>query len=75
MEQANPFEHTKQQLSVGDRQINYFSLKHLADPRVETLPYSIRVLLESALRNCDEYSVKKSDIETILNWKETSENA
>jgi aconitate hydratase len=31
------------------------------------------VLLESAVRNCDEFSVKKQDIETILSWKETSE--
>jgi len=36
------------------------------------LPYSIRVLLESAVRNCDEFAVKKSDIETILNWEETA---
>ena len=74
MEQANPFEHTKQKLVVGEREINYYSLKHLEDPRVETLPYSIRVLLESALRNCDEFNVKREDIETILNWKETSES-
>jgi aconitate hydratase len=38
------------------------------------LPYSIRVLLESALRNCDEFSVKKADVEKILNWKETQFN-
>ena len=38
------------------------------------MPYSIRVLLESALRNCDEFSVKKTDVEKILNWKETQKN-
>jgi aconitase A len=37
------------------------------------LPYSIRVLLESAIRNCDDFSVKEKDVETILNWKETSQ--
>jgi len=37
------------------------------------LPYSIRVLLESAIRNCDDFSVKEKDVETILNWKQTSE--
>jgi aconitate hydratase len=74
MEQQNPFAHTKQQLNVGDKNFDYYSLNKIDDPRVQTLPYSIRVLLESALRNCDEFNVKSSDIETILNWKETSEN-
>ena len=40
---------------------------------LETLPYSIRVLLESAVRNCDEYNVLKSDVERILDWTKTSE--
>jgi hypothetical protein len=34
----------------------------------ETLPYSIRVLLESAVRNCDEYNVQSQDVEKILDW-------
>ena len=40
---------------------------------LESLPYSIRVLLESAVRNCDDFSVKQEDIERILDWKKTSE--
>ena len=50
------------------------SLTHSYLPCVATLPYSIRVLLESAVRNCDDFSVKESDIETILNWAQTSQN-
>ena len=42
--------------------------------RTASLPYSIRVLLESAIRNCDDFSVKENDIETILNWAQTSQN-
>jgi aconitate hydratase len=38
------------------------------------LPYSIRVLLESAVRNCDDFSVKEDDVEKILNWVESSNN-
>jgi aconitase A len=41
---------------------------------VETLPYSVRVLLESAVRNCDDFSVKESDVEKILDWTTTSQN-
>jgi len=39
---------------------------------LETLPYSIRVLLESAVRNCDEFNVKTEDIERILAWEKNS---
>ncbi|XP_037416377.1 uncharacterized protein LOC119279079 [Triticum dicoccoides] len=33
----------------------YYSLPALADPWIDRLPYSIRILLESAIRNCDEF--------------------
>src|SRR5947208_1566635 len=33
------------------------------------LPISIRILLESALRNFDNYQVTEKDIQTIVNWK------
>jgi aconitate hydratase len=39
---------------------------------LDNLPYSIRILLESAVRNCDEFNVLSSDVEKILNWAETS---
>ncbi|MDO4569284.1 MAG: aconitate hydratase AcnA [Planctomycetia bacterium] len=35
---------------------------------IEKLPYSIRVLLESALRNCDNFEVSQKDIENIASW-------
>jgi len=40
---------------------------------VEKLPYSIRVLLESAVRNCDEFNVTQKDVEKILDWQNTSQ--
>jgi aconitate hydratase len=30
------------------------------------------VLLESAVRNCDEFNVKKNDVEKILDWAKNS---
>lgn len=39
---------------------------------VKQLPYSIRMLLESAVRNKDDFTVTQKDIDTILNWKTTS---
>lgn len=38
------------------------------------LPYSIRILLESAVRNCDEFQVTSKDVKNILNWPETQKN-
>ncbi|XP_030465183.2 aconitate hydratase 1 [Syzygium oleosum] len=50
----------------------YFSLPALGDPRIDRLPYSIRILLESAIRNCDEFQVKSKDVEKIIDWENTS---
>ena len=58
MEKANPFKHLESEIQVDGKSYKYFSLPGLRDPRVEKLPFSIRVLLESALRNCDEFNVK-----------------
>lgn len=56
-------------MKVGDNIYRYYDLPALGDERLAKLPYSIRVLLESAIRNCDEFNVKKADVETILDWK------
>ncbi|OXB82036.1 UNVERIFIED_CONTAM: hypothetical protein H355_004119 [Colinus virginianus] len=37
--------------------------------RPDTLPYSIRVLFESSVRNCDGFLVKETDALNILDWK------
>jgi len=67
--ESNPFDNIKKDLKVGDQTYHYFSLLDLNDERVQKLPYSIRVLLESAIRNCDEFNVLKTDVEKILDWK------
>lgn len=50
----------------------YYSLPALDDPRIDRLPYSIRILLESAIRNCDEFQVTGRDVEKIIDWEKTS---
>ena len=40
----------------------------------DKLPFSIRYLLESAIRNCDNFEVLEKDVETILDWEKTSPN-
>ena len=64
----NPFEAVAKTLSIPNKALKYYSLPALSDPRLDRLPYSIRVLLESAVRNCDEFEVNSKDVENILNW-------
>ena len=49
------------------------ALNHLGS--IERLPFSMRVLLESALRNVDGFSVREEDVEKIAKWRggDTSE--
>ncbi|EEC83022.1 hypothetical protein OsI_28099 [Oryza sativa Indica Group] len=50
----------------------FYSLPALNDPRIDKLPYSIRILLESAIRNCDNFQVNQNDVEKIIDWENTS---
>jgi len=48
----------------------YYSLKALKEQgyAIDKLPFTIRILLENALRNYDDFAIKKEHIETLLNW-------
>ncbi|CAI5796550.1 cytoplasmic aconitate hydratase [Podarcis lilfordi] len=65
---SNPFAHLGEPLDPSQATKKFFNLNRLGDPRYERLPFSIRVLLEASVRNCDEFLVKKGDVENILNW-------
>nr|XP_057923110.1 cytoplasmic aconitate hydratase [Doryrhamphus excisus] len=68
---TNPFQHIVEPLDPEIKNQLFYNLSKLGDPRYDSLPFSIRVLLESAVRNCDGFLVKQSNVEDILNWKET----
>merc|ERR1712046_396466 len=61
-----------QSLEVDGKTYQYYSLPGLKDNRVNRLPFSIRVLLECAVRKCDNFAFKPADIEKILDWEKTS---
>ncbi|MCA9259394.1 MAG: aconitate hydratase, partial [Planctomycetales bacterium] len=46
-------------------------LEELGLAKVAALPYSIRVLLESLLRNCDGYVVTEDDVKKLADWTST----
>ena len=40
--------------------------------KISRLPVSIRIVLESVLRNCDGKKVRRKDVETLANWSAKS---
>jgi aconitate hydratase A / 2-methylisocitrate dehydratase len=40
--------------------------------KISRLPVSIRIVLESVLRNCDGKKVRRKDVETLTNWNAKS---
>jgi aconitate hydratase len=54
---------------------SYFSLPELAKkfPNVNQLPISMRIVLESVLRNCDGNKVTSDHVERLANWLPTAE--
>ncbi|MFN6194585.1 MAG: aconitate hydratase AcnA [Planctomycetota bacterium] len=70
----NPFS-SRATLKVGKQSYTYFALPALEKAgmgKLSRLPYSIRVLLEQALRNHDEYVVATKDVQNIAGWSKAT---
>lgn len=61
---------TKKTLRTSGKELTYYSLVELENQGydIKKMPFSIRILLENALRNYDDFSVTKKHIETLLKW-------
>src|SRR5690349_18422470 len=62
---------SKAQISVAGQQLGIHRLDALVKARVgdvETLPYSLRILLENLLRYEDGKTVSAKDIEAVAGW-------
>lgn len=57
-------------LDTSNETLTYYSLSELEKHGypINQMPFSIRILLENALRNYDDFSVTKKHLDTILNW-------
>lgn len=51
--------------TVDNKTYKMFNMSALNDPRYEKLPFAIRVLLESAVRNCDNFNIKRKSSHTL----------
>ncbi len=74
MSQSNPFDAARK-LSTRQGDVTIYRLAELERhglSNIDTLPYSIRVLLETALRGCDGFIVSEEDVRNIANWSEST---
>jgi aconitate hydratase len=67
----DPF-HARDSFDTGSGQAWLYRLTRLEEAglaRISDLPFSIRLLLESVLRNCDGYEVTEADVHKLAQWK------
>jgi aconitate hydratase len=67
----DPF-HARDTFDTGTGKAGIYRLSRLEDAGLTTvgrLPFSVRVLLESVLRNCDGYAVTERDVQNLAGWK------
>tara|TARA_R110002033_G_scaffold1214_3_gene11382 strand:- start:8612 stop:11392 length:2781 start_codon:yes stop_codon:yes gene_type:complete len=67
----------KSTLKVEDKKLDIISLEKVAEvyPKIRKLPFSIRILLENALRNYDGFLVTDEHIENLINWNPKGSDA
>ena len=74
--EKHPFETARKTLRTpSGRSAKLFSLPALAKthPGVERLPVSIRIVLESVLRNCDGKRITPEHVAQLANWQPNAE--
>lgn len=61
----------KKLLNTKNGTYTFYSLAALEQQghAISKLPFSIRILLENALRNFDDFAITKENVESLLNWK------
>ena len=69
---THAFAHTRKPLG---KKGSFFSLPELAKQyaNVNRMPISLRVVLESVLRNCDGKKVTRQHVEQLANWQPNAE--
>jgi aconitate hydratase len=62
---------TVRRLKYSGGEVKFYDLAALTEqgcPDPRGLPYSIRILLEALLRNCDEFKVSSADVRNLARW-------
>lgn len=71
--QENPLANTLDTFTLGNGETGkFYSLPKLEDAgfgKISRLPLSIRIVLESVLRNCDAQRIRESDVRALAGWE------
>ncbi|MCG6154374.1 aconitate hydratase AcnA [Rubinisphaera margarita] len=70
MTSGNPF-NAKESLKTSAGEFQFYNIQKLSEQGLgdtSRLPYSIRVLLESCLRNWDDFVVRDQDVKNLAGW-------
>ena len=68
---------SRKTLNVGNTQYTYYDLHKLEDSgltKLEKLPFSIRILLELVLRNCNNEDIFEEDVRNLAGWLPNAAN-
>ncbi|MFZ0545834.1 MAG: aconitate hydratase AcnA [Candidatus Promineifilaceae bacterium] len=71
------FNHFGARTNLPGHDYAYYRLNKLQEDGIATLdhlPFSIKILLEAVLRNCDGYEVQPEDVVNMANWQPRSES-
>ena len=77
MEPKLVYSNLEKKISIEGVEHSYYDLlagELIDQPKYERLPFSIRILLESAIRNCDNFQVSEEDVKSIINWETNQGN-
>ncbi|MCB0032399.1 MAG: aconitate hydratase, partial [Anaerolineales bacterium] len=75
---ANQDHFNARTLIPGSDNQYYYRLGKLQEDgvaNIDKLPFSIKVLLEAVLRNCDDYIINPEDVKALANWEPQGERS
>jgi aconitate hydratase len=64
---SNPFSNTQKEFDTGSGKAKMFDINALGS-QVSRLPFSMKIMLEQALRQCDGFLVTEDDVKRLANW-------
>ena len=70
------FFNTRSTLSVGPKTYTFYSLKKLEAAgltQLDKLPFSLRIMLEAALRGCNNVDILEQDVRNLAAWQPRTE--
>ncbi len=71
MKRVKDFFGARRELKSAAGQVSIYRLQRLEEDgvgKISHLPFSMKILLEALLRNCDDHLIKRDDVAALANW-------